>query len=272
MSANSILTDITSLTRNRSRASDGGLFLHRAALEELDDRLGMVNRGFTKPAVVTGFPRIWDGLVPNARIVPDTDTLGLGESAHDLVIHAFGLHWANDPVGQIIQSRRALAPDGLFLSVSFGGQTLHELRACLAQAEASVTGGLSPRVAPMAELREIGGLLQRAGLALPVADSLTLKTEYTDMWHLMRDLRSMGEANAMEARLRRPTRRTIFEEAARLYHAHYASDSGRVTATFELNFLAGWAPADSQPKPLRPGSAQQRLADALRTDETSLGD
>ncbi len=272
MTAQNILTDPSALTRNRTRASNDGLFLHRAALDEIDDRLALVNRTFTKPAIVTGFPGIWGTLRPGAVTAADTDTLQLDERAHDLVIHGLSLHWANDLVGQIIQCRRALEKDGLFLSVSFGGQTLHELRACLAQAEVAVTGGLSPRIAPMAELRDIGGLLQRAGLALPVADSVTLKTEYRDVWHLMRDLRAMGETNAMMSRLRKPTRRAVFDAAADLYHAHYGTDTGRITATFELIFLAGWAPADSQPKPLRPGSARQRLADALSTDETPLND
>jgi SAM-dependent methyltransferase len=272
MNTQNILTDITALSRNRSRAREDGLFLHRTALDEVEDRLGMVNRTFKKPAIVTGFPLIWDGLRPDAVTVPDSDTLNLDQTAHDLVIHALGLHWANDPVGQIIQSRRALEPDGLFLSVSFGGQTLHELRACLAQAEAQVTGGLSPRVAPMAELRDIGGLLQRAGLALPVADSITLKAEYDDIWHLMRDLRAMGETNAMQSRLRIPTRRAVFQTAAKLYQDNFSTSQGRIIATFELLFLAGWAPAESQPKPLRPGSAQQRLADALATVEKPLSD
>jgi hypothetical protein len=124
----------------------------------------------------------------------------------------------------------------------------------------------------MAELRDIGGLLQRAGLALPVADSVTLKTEYRDIWHLMRDLRSMGEANAMQSRLRKPTRRAVFNAAGQLYQDNFATDTGRITATFEMIFLAGWAPSESQPKPLRPGSAQQRLADALATAETPLTD
>lgn len=272
MSTQTILTDITALARNRNRASADGLFLHRAALDEVEDRLSLVNRTFSKPAIVTGFPQVWGALRSDALTVADGDTLPLEQTTYDLVIHAMGLHWANDPVGQIIQSRRALEPDGLFLSVSFGGQTLHELRACLAQAEAQVVGGLSPRVAPMAELRDIGGLLQRAGLALPVADCVSVNTEYKDIWHLMRDLRAMGETNAMQSRLRKPTRRAVFQTAAKLYQDNFSTDNGRISATFEMVFLAGWAPADSQPKPLRPGSAQQRLADALATDEKPLGD
>jgi hypothetical protein len=158
------------------------------------------------------------------------------------------------------------------LSASLGGQTLHELRACLGQAEVEITGGLSPRIAPMGELRDMGGLLQRAGLALPVADAQPLRVEYRDAWALMRDLRAMGEANALAQRLRRPTRRAVLERAADLYREHFATDEGRILATFELIFLTGWAPDETQPKPLRPGSAQQRLADALGTQETKLRD
>jgi len=182
------------------------------------------------------------------------------------------LHWANDPVGQLIQCRRALRPDGLFIAVSFGGDTLQELRRALGEAEIAVTGGLSPRIAPLPELRDLGGLLQRAGFALPVADTVTLTVEYRDIWHLMRDLRAMGETNAMTARLRRPTRRAVFEEAQKLYAAHFAAPSGRLRASFELQILTGWAPDVSQPQPLRPGSAQKRLADALGTPEKPLQD
>lgn len=248
------------------------MFLHEAAADELQDRMAMVNKSFNSAAVVSGFPDFWRVRVPQATLVADTDTLALTPGAHDLVIHAMSLHWANDPVGQIIQCRRALQPDGLFLSAAFGGQTLHELRACLGQAEAEITSGMSPRIAPMADLRDMGGLLQRAGLALPVADTQTLTVEYASARHLMHDLRAMGETNALAARLRRPTRRAVFERAEELYQQTFATNDNRVTATFELLFLTGWAPSDSQPKPLRPGSAQQRLADALKTHETKLPD
>ncbi|KIN65710.1 SAM-dependent methyltransferase [Sulfitobacter noctilucae] len=272
MSKQSALTDHKALTLHRRRVKADAMFLHHAAADEVHDRMGMVNKSFNSVAVVTGFPDLWSSVLPLAQVLADTETLDLTAGQHDLVIHAMALHWANDPVGQLIQCRRAMAPDGLFLSVAFGGQTLHELRACLGQAEAEVTGGMSPRVAPMAELRDMGGLLQRAGFALPVADTQTLTVEYTDMRHLMRDLRAMGETNALAARLRRPTAGRVMHRAAELYAQHFATDTQRVTATFELVYLTGWAPADSQPKPLRPGSAQQRLADALRTEETKLPD
>jgi hypothetical protein len=154
----------------------------------------------------------------------------------------------------------------------FGGQTLHELRACLAEAEAELTGGLSPRVLPMGEIRDLGGLLGRAGFALPVADSFTKTVLYTDALHLMRDLRAMGESNALAARLRRPTRRSVLLRAAEIYQNRFATPDGRIPATFEIICLTGWTPHDSQQKPLRPGSAAARLADALNAAETPLSD
>lgn len=267
------LTDQAALTRNRARAlQDSAMFLQETAVEEFQDRLSLVNKTFQSPAIVTGFPEFWAAAFPDAKIVPDDDVLNLEPQAHDLVIHAMSLHWANDPVGQMIQCRRALQPDGLFLAAMFGGQTLQELRVSLAEAESRVTGGLSPRVAPMAEIRDVGGLLQRAGLALPVADSIPLNVSYQSAYHLMRDLRAMGEGNALDARLRRPTRRAVLDTAADIYAQTYGDENNRVTATFELIFLLGWAPDDSQPQPLRPGSATARLADVLGTQETKLSD
>lgn len=268
-----ILTDTTALTRNRARAlalPAPALFLHEDMRDEVQERLAEVNRSFKKVAIVTGFPDLWRESFPDALIVADTDVLTLEPEAHDLVIHAMALHWANDPVGQLIQCKRALLPDGLFLGGLLGGQTLHELRACLAEAEAAVTGGLSPRVVPMAEIRDLGGLLQRAGFALPVADSFTRTVHYRDLWHLMADLRAMGEANALDARRRTPTRRAVFTDAAARYMAGFGVESGRIKASFEMVFLTGWAPHDSQQKPLRPGSAAHRLADALKSPEIIL--
>ncbi|WP_375259060.1 methyltransferase domain-containing protein [Citreimonas sp.] len=267
------LTDRTALLRHRDRAArDPALFLHEAVRDEAQDRLQMVNRSFTDAAIVTPFPQVWDGFAPGARIVPDAPVLDLVEGAHDLVIHAMALHWADDPVGQLIQCRRALRPDGLLLAFTPGGRTLTELRAALGQAEVEVTGGLSPRVAPMAEIRDLGALLQRTGLALPVADAWTLTVEYGSALNLMRDLRAMGETNALDGRLRRFTRRSVLLRAAELYAQGFATPQGRVPATFEIIALTGWAPDASQPQPLRPGSAAARLADALNTHETPLGD
>lgn len=272
MTAQPALTDPKALTHRRARATARGMFLQQAAAEEVQDRVGLVKKAFTAPAIVTAFPQVWAASFPEAKITPEAEVLALEPQAHDLVIHAMGLHWANDPIGQLIQCRRALRPDGLLHAVALGGQTLHELRACLGQAEAEVTGGLSPRIAPMGELRDLGALLQRAGLALPVADSQPLTVEYENAWALMRDLREMGETNALQARLRRPTGRAVLTRAAELYATHFTAASGRVTATFDMIFLAGWAPDESQQKPLRPGSAQQRLADALNSREEPLPD
>ena len=270
-----LLTDRPALRRNRTRAlsqPDPALFLQEAAVDEVKERLESVNRTFTDMAVVTGFPTLWQAAFPQALLVADTDTLDLAVAAHDLVVHAMALHWANDPVGQLVQCRRALRPDGLLLALFFGGQTLHELRAALASAEAEVTGGLSPRILPMGEIRDLGALLQRAGLALPVADSFTQTVSYRDAFHLMHDLRAMGEGNALAGRLRRPTRRAVLLRAALIYAETHASPDGRIPATFEVLCLTGWAAHDSQQKPLRPGSAQQRLSDALNTAELPLRD
>ncbi|MFZ7091039.1 methyltransferase domain-containing protein [Primorskyibacter sp. 2E233] len=268
-----LLTDRQALDRHRARtAANPALFLHETARDEAQDRLAMVNRTFTSAAVVTPFPHVWQKILPDAHMIPDEDTLDLKEGAHDLVIHALALHWANDPVGQIIQSRRALRPDGLFLCFTFGGETLHELRAALGQAEIEVTGGLSPRVLPMGEIRDLGGLLQRSGLALPVADTMPLTASYQSALHLMRDLRAMGETNALSRRLRKPTRRAVLLRAAELYSESFAQDDGRIPATFEIITLTGWAPDANQPKPLRPGSAAHSLAEALGTRENPLKD
>ncbi len=267
------LTDPTALARNRARAlamPEPALFLHEDVLDEIKERLTEVNRSFTKVAIVTGFPELWRAAFPEARIVADNEVLDLEPQSYDLVIHALALHWANDPVGQMIQCQRALQPDGLFIGALLGGQTLHELRACLAEAEAMVSGGLSPRVLPMAEIRDLGALLQRAGFALPVADSYSRKVHYRDAFHLMQDLRAMGEGNALEARLRRPTPRQVFTQTAKRYAEAYPVAGGRIVASFETIFLTGWAPHEGQQKPMRPGSAAQRLADALGTAEIDL--
>ncbi len=266
-----LLTDRPALDRNRARALLApALFLHDEAALEVQERLIEVNRSFTSPAVVTPFPDLWRGVMPKARLVADTDVLDLTTDTHDLIIHAMALHWANDPVGQLVQCRRALKPDGLFLGLMFGGQTLAELRSAMAEAEAQISGGLSPRILPMGEIRDLGGLLQRAGFALPVADSLIRNVRYRDAFHLMADLRAMGEGNALHQRLRHPTRRAVFTKAAQIYQDTFAGGDGRVSATFEIICLTGWAPADSQQKPLRPGSATRRLADQLGTDEKPL--
>ena len=265
------LTDRAALGRFRARARrDPALFLHEDAADEVQERLAEVNRTFTAPAVITPFPEVWEGRLPGAVIVPDTEVLDLRPGAHDLVVHAMALHWADDPLGQLIQCLRALQPDGLFMGMMFGGQSLHELRSVLAQAEADVTGGLSPRVVPMGEIRDLGALLQRAGFALPVADGFRRTVLYRDLLHLVRDLRAMGEVNALAGRHKAPLRRAVLARAAALYAEVFADSEGRLPATVETLFLTGWAPSETQQKPLRPGSAAHRLADALGTAETGL--
>lgn len=268
------LTDRPALARHRARACalpghDEALFLHRLALDDLQERLSEVNKRFTSPAVVTAYPQIFAGF-PEAVLVPDDDLIALEPGAHDLVVHFMTLHWANDPVGQLVQCRRALQPDGLCLVVLPGGRSLQELRACLAEAEAAVTGGLSPRVVPMGEIRDLGALMQRAGFALPVADSLVQTVQYRSFPALLSDLRAAGETNALAARLRRFTRRAVLAEAARRYAGSYSTPEGRLAATAELVVLTGWAPHDSQQQPLRPGSARARLAEALGVPESPL--
>ena len=271
MQTTQLLTDQTTLFRNRARALRApALFLHDEAVIEVQERLIEVNKTFTSPAIVTPFPHLWRKFLPDAHLLADTDTLNLVPGAHDLVVHAMALHWANDPVGQLVQCKRALKPDGLFLGLMFGGQTLAELRSCLAEAETKVSGGLSPRVLPMGEIRDLGSLLQRAGFALSVADSFTRKVLYRDAHHLMADLRAMGEGNALYHRLRQPTRRAVFQTMAKLYHEKFADGDGRIVATFETICLTGWAPDASQQKPLRPGSATHRLAVLLNADEMPL--
>ena len=262
------LTDRRALESHRSRVTGlDALFLHAQVRCNIEERLTEVNREFTCPAIITPFPETWADFLPEATIVPDDDVLNLEPGRHDLVIHALALHWANDPVGQLVQARRALAPDGAIFATLFGGQTLAGMRACLAEAEVALTGGLSPRVLPMGEIRDLGALLQRAGFALPVADANVFPVSYDSLWHLMRDLRAMGEANAMADRRRSPTPRALFERAAELYAQRFSNETGRVVAEFDVIFLTGWAPAPSQPQPLKPGSATHRLADALGTSE-----
>jgi SAM-dependent methyltransferase len=270
-------TDLLAHRRARAGRGAGADFLHEAMAAEVSERLKEVNRTFTAPAVVGPRAALWadrlaaDGLAA-PQTVPDAEPLALAEGAHDLLVHALALHWANDPVGQLVQARRALRPDGLFLGLLFGGQTLAELRAVLATAEVELTGGLSPRVAPMGEIRDLGGLLQRAGFAMPVADSHRLTVTYATAFDLMRDLRAMGETNVLRDRLRRPTRRAVFLRAAALYAERFAGPDARIPATFEIVVLTGWAPAADQPRPLRPGSAKMRLADALGVPERPAGE
>jgi SAM-dependent methyltransferase len=197
--------------------------------------------------------------------VGDEETLPFGAESFDLAVSALALQSVNDLPGALVQIRRSLRPDGLFVGALIGGGSLGELRQALGEAEAEVTGGTSPRVAPFADVRDMGGLLQRAGFALPVADSEPLNVRYADMFALMADLRAMGATNTLAERLKRPTRRQVFLRAAQIYAQRFSDPDGRIRATFEVIFLSGWAPHESQQKPLAPGSAHMRLADALAT-------
>ncbi len=273
MAAARLLTDTKALDLHRRRAFRvlaPELFLHETALSEVRQKLADINRPFRHVAIVTGFPGFWAEGFPDARTVPDSETLDLERGSFDLVLHAMALHWANDPVGQMVQCRLALEPDGLLLAVCFCGETLTELRDSLLQAESFVCGGISPRIAPMGSLGDYGGLLQRAGLALPVADRISVPASYASGHSLLRDLRAMGETNALTDRSRGFARRALFEEMERVYSQRYADEAGRMKATFELAFLTGWSPGPGQQQPLKPGSAEARLADALSSVEHRL--
>jgi len=186
------------------------------------------------------------------------------------VVSNLALHWTNDLPGALAQLRRALKPDGLLLAAMFGGETLAALRAALIEAELGETGGASPRVSPVADIRDAGMLLQRAGFELPVVDGDLITVSYADALALMRDLRGMGETNAVAERARTLTRRRVLARAAAGYPDRDAD--GRIQAGFQIIFLTGWSPHESQPKPLRPGSATTRLADALGSAEIKVGD
>lgn len=210
--------------------------------------------------------------IENSGVVCDPEFLPFAEGRFDLVYSNLELHWANDLPGCLLQITRSLKPDGLFLAAILGGNTLTELRDVLMAAELDVTGGASPRVSPFAELRDAGALLQRAGLALPVVDADEITVTYENLFRLLADLRGMGETNTVRERVRTATRRNIFLRAAELYLERYPAEDGRIRATFEIIFLHGWAPHESQQKALRPGSAKTSLADALGTAEYSAGD
>ena len=210
--------------------------------------------------------------VQGLAVVADEEALPFRDASLDLVVSALALQFVNDLPGTLIQIRRALKPDGLFLAALAGGDTLTELRQSFAAAEAEIEGGASPHVAPFADVRELGALLQRAGFALPVTDVDRLTVRYATPFALMADLRRMGATNPLAERRRMPLRRATLARMAEIYTARFADADGRIRATFEIVWLSGWAPHESQQKPLRPGSAQTRLADALGTREIGTGD
>lgn len=206
------------------------------------------------------------------KAVADEECLPFGDATLDLAVSTLSLHWTNDLVGALIQIRRALRPDGLFIGAIFGGATLTELRQALLQAEDEVSGGASFRVSPFADAIDAAGLLQRSGFALPVADVDRVKVRYGHPIELLRDLRRMGETSVLLDRSRKPLSRRVLLRAMEIYVERFAEADGRVPATFEIVAVTGWAPHDSQQKPLRPGSAKMRLADALGTTEQPTGE
>ena len=293
-----LIFDRALLTARRNRLADsvvGTDFLHRRVAEDIADRLSIVRRDFSialdlgaghgvlgrllrQAGIGTGLLVSSDlaaTLVARAeppRIVADEELLPFRHGSLDLVVSSLALQLVNDLPGALLQIRRALKPDGLMLVALLGGATLHELRESLVLAETETTGGASPRVAPFADVRELGGLLQRAGFTLPVADSEIVEVGYQSALHLMRDLKSMGWANMLVERRRVPLQRRTLARALEIYQERHSRPDGRVRATFEVITLTGWAPDESQPKPLRPGSAGTRLADALGTSEQPTGE
>ncbi|MCR9222081.1 MAG: methyltransferase domain-containing protein [Alphaproteobacteria bacterium] len=220
----------------------------------------------------TGQARTGQARTGAAVFAADPAWLPVREESFDLVISSLALHWVEDLPGALIQINRALKPDGLFLAAALGGDTLAELRAVMVEAEDRVRGGAAPRVAPTLALQDAGALMQRAGFALPVVDFDRLTVTYETFFHLAAELRAMGETAAMAQGPRGVPPRALFTEAARLYAERHAGPDGRIQATFDIVYLHGWAPHESQQKPMRPGSARHRLADALQTVERPAGD
>ena len=211
-------------------------------------------------------------LCPRPAMVCDEELLPFKEKSLNLVVSGLALHRVNDLPGALIQIRRALRPDGLFIAAALGSSALHELREALIEAEAELHGGASPRVAPFADVREYGALLQRAGFALPVTDAELLTVTYPSPRELMREIRALGGGNVMAARRKSPLPRGTLERAEEIYRMRHSTPAGKIAASFEIVYLTGWAPDASQQKPLAPGSAKARLADALHTTEHSAGD
>ncbi|ODT06523.1 MAG: SAM-dependent methyltransferase [Mesorhizobium sp. SCN 65-20] len=279
---------ITHRRRALAHPVAGADFLISRAAEDLADRLAVVERRFDRgaaifgaspaaAAVLAGSGKVGEVvrveadeafLGGGAGIVSDPETIALEPASIDLALSLLVLQEANDIPGQMIQIRRALRPDGLFLGVMAGAGTLVELRESLLAAETELTGGASPRVIPFTDVRDAGALLQRAGFALPVADVETITVRYDTMFGLMQDLRAMGVTSALADRSRKPATRRLFQRAAEIYAERFSDADGRVRASFSLVWLSGWAPHASQQKPLKPGSAQVSLAKVLGEDKT----
>jgi SAM-dependent methyltransferase len=256
--------------QDRARKLGPATFLLDRVADDMAERLAAVTRSFADAA------ELWTpggGSLPRARfgsltrIVPTDsldETLPLQPESLDLVVSALALQFVNDLPGVLAQIRRALRPDGLLLAAMIGGDTLTELRQSFAAAESECEGGVSPRVAPFADLRDAGALLQRAGFALPVTDVDRIVVRYDNPLALTADLRRMGATNILLERRRTTTRRTTMLRMAQIYAERFADPDGRIRATFDLIWLSGWAPHESQPKPLRPGSATASLEEAVK--------
>lgn len=275
-----------------ARTGDGAHFLAARVADDLCERLAGINRSFGLTLILGGAAAMQAALGANSDarvrvgetvaldwvpewapggIAADPEHLPIAEGAFDLVVSVLALHWVNDLPGALVQIRRALRPDGLFIGGLFGGATLTELRTALLEAELAQSGGASARIAPFADARDLGGLLQRAGFALPVCDSDVALVRYRTPERLVPDLRAMGETAALSDRAR-PLTREVWAHAMALYAEKFGAGEGRVRATFEILTMTGWAPHDSQQKPLQPGSAKMRLADALGVKEQPLKD
>jgi SAM-dependent methyltransferase len=275
-----LLFDPRALALHRRRvAADPADFLLRHVATDMADRLAAVLRPFQDAAEIGSLtPAVFEALRPGftgtLQRVDDIaqEILPLGAGTIDLALSALSLQFVNDLPGMLSQIRRALKPDGLLLAALIGGSTLSELREAFSQAELDIEGGVSPRVAPFADVRDMGGLLQRAGFALPVTDSDTLTVRYDNAFALMADLRAMGATNVMVQRRKSFTRRATLLRMADIYRERFCDPDGRVRATFEIIWISGWAPHEGQQKPLKPGSAKTRLADALGVKEYKEGE
>jgi SAM-dependent methyltransferase len=279
--------------QQRARALGPETFLIDRVAEELGERLSAVLRQFERAVdlgtptdavrrllaasgkigtIVAAEPAAARLDASSLNVVADEEAVPFADGSLDLIVSALSLQFVNDLPGTLIQIRRALKADGLLLAALIGGDSLIELREAFAAAESEVEGGVSPRVAPFADVRGLGELLQRAGLALPVVDSDRLTVRYDSPFALMRDLRRMGATNSLRERRRTPLRRATLQRMAEIYARRFADADGRLRATFEIVWLSGWAPHESQQKPLKPGSATLRLADALGAKEISTGE
>lgn len=289
MSTTPIVFDRPLARRRLERAAREGLadFLVDRVAEDLDLRLSAIKRDFTcaldlggpgeqvrEVLLRRGVQRVVRAPVAGGLggdVVVDEEALPFAPESFDLVVGVLSLQGVNDLPGAMVQIRRILRPDGLFIGCMPGGVTLTELRQAFTEAEVETTGGVSPHVAPFADVRDMGGLLQRAGFALPVADLEKLTVRYGHPLRLAADLRAMGATNALVDRLRRPMRRATLMRMAEIYQQRFSDPDGRVRASFELVWMSGWAPHESQQKPLRPGSAKTRLIDALKVDAAAMG-